>query len=535
MTETIRKHWTSLLGALFLICSVSYLFKYSVDQGWITDSMKIGTGLLLGAGLGLIGFKLIASRRQAAGEITSGLGAAVLYTTFSFSGIYFALWDSMTVFLCMVAVTVALTFLAYRYGLRILMNIALLGALSAPLVMRPESDQVFTLFLYLLVINTAYFYLSIRRQWQEARLVSFLGTWLLYAVYYVLFDPALDSVWSLPFRYAAAAFVFYVIGFLISSWKSNQCFDGLNLYLGFANAVLFGVWSVTILDGLTSYSYPLFAMGLLYVLLAYLVFRLTGKTVSSPVLVKLVGGVFLLLVAVSQLGQGMEIKPLISVFVWGTLAALLLVPGKKLRNDWLMLFSFLIWIGVTLYWFSVTWETPRGEWFGTYIPFLNWGAMAWILLAALGFYYSLRGQLSGVKDAEVSLILSRIFSVISHIIVGGLLTVQVENVFEEYELSSFFDMEMTLSVVWGIYALLLFLWGAFSKQQLFRYFGSAVLLLVTVKVLLLDLSGADTIYKVLVLFVMGCISLSITYINNKWKVQTPKPAAGEEAAAEIEV
>lgn len=511
----LKKHWTSLLGAFFIICSVVYLFKYSVDQGWITNTMKIGAGLLFGAGFGLSGWKLIAGRKPFIGEIVSGLGAAVLYTTFSFSGIYYALWDSMTVFLCMIAVTVGLIALAYRHGLRILMNIALLGSLTAPLVMRPEGDQVFTLFLYLLVINSAYFFLSIRQGWQEFRLVAFLGTWVLYTAYYLQFDPATDSFWSLPFRYATAAFLFYVIGFMLSSWKNGLKFDGLNLYLGFANAVLYGVWGVTLLDGTVTFAYPLAIMGLLYIALGYAVFALTRTVTAPAVMVKFLGGLFLLLLSVSQLGKGMDVKPLVSVFVWGVLAAALTVLAGRLRMEWLQIASIAIWIGVSSYWFVVTWDTPRGEWFGTYIPFLNWGAVAWMLLAGLGFHYSLRGGFRSVKDG-LGIFLSRTFAVISHLIVGGLLMVQVENVFEEYKISRFVDAALTLSVVWGVYAMLLFLWGAYSKQRLFRVFGSVVLGLVTLKLLLLDLSGEDTIFKVLVLFAMGCISLTITYINHRW-------------------
>jgi uncharacterized membrane protein len=523
MPDLFKKHWTSFLGALFVICSIVYLFKYTIDQGWITPTMKTGAGLLLGAGLGLLGLKLILGKRLFIGEIISGLGAAVLYTTFSFAGIYYAMWDSITVFLSMLALTVGLTLTAYRYGLRILMNLAMLGSLAAPLVMRPEGDQVFTLFLYLLVINAAYFALSIRKQWPEFRLLGFAGTWITYIVYYIHFDPASDTWWSMPFRYAAAAFAFYVIGFLVSSWKSGLQFDGLNLYLGFVNAVLFGVWCVTLLDGIVDMAYPLAGMGILYLLLAGVVYWCTGKAAGPAFAVKITGGALLLLLSVSQMGEGLEVKPLISVYVWGLLAALLMAAAKRFRAEWLQAVSVSVWTGVTLYWFAVTWDAPRGEWFGVYIPFLNWAAVAWILLAALGFWYSLGAAFSAVKG-NARMVLSCIFSVISHIIVGGLLMLQIINVFEEYELSGFWDEDLTLSVVWGIYALLLFLWGAFSKQRMFRVFGSVVLGLVSVKVLFYDLSGEDTVYKVLVLLAMAAISFAISYINHRWKDEPPSEA-----------
>lgn len=527
MPELFKKHWTSFLGALFVICSILYLFKYTLDQGWITNSMKSGAGLLFGAGLGLLGFKLILGKRLFIGEIVSGMGGAVLYATFAFSGVYFALWDSVTVFLAMLVLTIGLTVLSYRFDLRVLMNMALLGSLAAPLFLRPEQDQAFSLFLYLLVLNSGYFWLSIRKLWAEFRLLAFVGTWLTYAVYYIHFDPATDVLWSLPVRYASATFLFYVLGFLISSWKTNPRFDGLNLYLGFVNAVLFGSWSLVLLDGILPVAYPLAAMGLVYLLLAWLAYRIAGKEASLAVTCKAAGGVLLVLFSFSQMGEGLAVKPLISVYVWGVLAVLLMGAAKRFRMEWLQLVSVVMWVGVTLYWFATTWDVPRGEWFGVYIPFLNGAALAWVLLAALGFWYSLSATFSALKE-EGRLFVSCLFALASHLIVGGLLTLQIGNVFEEYDLSSFWDLNLTLSLVWGLYALLLFLWGASSKQRVFRYFGSAVLALVSVKVLLYDLSGEDSIYKVLVLLAMAAISFAISYINHRWKTEPSAPPAGPE-------
>lgn len=522
MPELFRKHWTSFLGTIFVLCSILYLFQYTVDQGWITPSMKTGAGLLFGGALGLLGFKLIIGKRLFIGEMISGLGGSILYATFAFSGVYFALWDSGTVFLAMLALTVGLTLLSYRYDLRILMNMALLGSLAAPIFLRPEQDQAFSLFLYLLVVNSGFFWLSVRKRWAEFRLVAFAGTWLTYAVYYIHFDPATDVLWSMPFRYATATFLFFVLGFLFSSWKTSLQFNGLNLYLGFVNAVFFGCWSVVILDGIVPMSLPLAVMGVIYLGLAGVIRSISDKDGFIAAAINALGGVLLLLLALAQLGRGLEVKPLINVYVWGILAVLLMGASRRLRMGWLQGISIFLWSGVTLYWFEKAWDVPRDRLFGAYIPFLNSGALAWALLAGLGFWFSLRAVFPALKE-QGQAVFSRIFSLVSHLIIGGLLMVQVTNIFEEYAVGAFWDLELTLSVVWGIYALLLILWGAWSRQQVFRIFGSTVLVLVSVKLLFLDLYGEDHIYKVLVLLVMAAISFGISYINHKWKPEREEP------------
>jgi hypothetical protein len=275
---------------------------------------------------------------------------------------------------------------------------------------------------------------------------------------------------------------------------------------------------VSILDGVITVAAPLAATGLLFIIMAFIVYQLTGH-LTLAVWTKLAGGVFLFLIAAAQFGQGWESKPLINVYIWATVIVVMYIIGRLTTLELFKLASYAVWLVIVLYWFIVTWDTPRGEWFGMYIPFLNWGALAWIILAGIGFYYSTRVIFNSLKERG-TLWFNSMNAVVSHLIVGGLLTVQVENLFEEYAVPNFFDYQMTLSMTWGIYALLLFLWGAYSRQQVFRIFGSIVLLLVTGKTLFFDLAGEDTIYKVIILFALGVISFFITWINNRWNHKT---------------
>ncbi|MFX3633109.1 MAG: DUF2339 domain-containing protein [Candidatus Pristimantibacillus sp.] len=526
MYNLLRKHWTSLLGVLFVLTAFVTLFKYTIDQGWITDWMKIGVGLLIGAGLSIIGLKLAGKQKWAVtGQIVLGLGASILYATFAFSGIYYRLWDSMTVLLGMAAVTAALTYYAYRFDSRLVMNIALAGGLLSPLLMRPETDQVFTLFLYLLVMNSAFLFMSIVKGWSELRTASFIGSWLMYIVYFFQFTPDMDGMWSMPFRYALAAFLFYQIGLLVSSWMNKLYFDGLNLYLSLVNGVMFGFWALLLLNGDIHYGYPLAFIGVIYIVCGTLINRLLDKIeVASAVYWSV--GFLLVLLAVNQAGSGMEIQPLVSVLVWGGVAVALALIGQYKRWILLTIFSLGIWFIVGFYWYIVTWSTPRGEWFGTYIPFLNWSAMAWFLLAGLGFYFSMRVSMPSFTQSA-NRVMSNVYALLSHLIVGGLLTRQIENIFTEYFVdapSLYLNLSLTLS--WGIYALILILWGAYRQQSLFRWFGASVLVLTAIKAIFMDLSGKESLYKVVVLLVLGGISFLITWINGKWA------AAGKEVETE---
>lgn len=509
----LRKHWTSILGVVFIVSAVVTLFQYSMEQGWLTNTLKIGFGLLAGAGLGIAGMKLTDSYRWT-GELLFGAGAGLLYATIAFAGIYYDLWSPMTVFLGMVAVTILLIYYAYRHDSRLLMATALSGALLSPLMMRPETDQVFTLFLYLLVVNVAFFTLSILKSWTELRIGAFGGSWLLYAVYFIHFDPVMTEVWSLPFRYAFAAFIFYVLALMLASWRQPSCFDGWNLYLGMANGILFGLWAIVIWEGIVHYAVPLGGMGILYSACGMLIFRTTGRMATAAGSY-VVSGLLLCLLAVTHMGQGMDIKPLVNVYIWSAVAAATVYIGQKRGRAWSLYGGYAVWFVVVCYWYGVTWDSPRGDWFGTFVPFLNWGAISWLLLAALGFYFSLIRHYPGAnQDGQQLLRLGS--SVAAHLIVGGLLTLQILTAFQVYGWETSGTLQITLSAMWGLHSLLLFLWGGFSRQVFFRWFGAIVLILVAFKSIFIDLEGQETLLKVGVLLILGLLSFVITWINGRW-------------------
>ncbi|MFC5531341.1 DUF2339 domain-containing protein [Cohnella yongneupensis] len=523
METIVRKHWTSLLGVLFVLSAFITLFKYSLDEGWITDVMKIGFGLLCGTGLSVAGLEASRKRRSAyVSQIVLGLGACVLYATFSFAGIYYGLWSPMTVLIGMTAVTAGVTAFSYRFGSRLLMNISLAGGLLSPLLMQPETDQVFSLFIYLFVINAAFFSISVAKRWSELRVHAFIGTWIIYAAYFVHYNPPVDGLWSMPLRYALAAFAFYAIGFMIASWRSNRCFDGWSMYLSLANGILFGCWAINILQDDLPYSVVIALLGAVFIGTGMFMLRLVGKADSASVS-HMLAGMLLLLLASSSLGSGLEAKPLVNVFVWGGIAGLLALVGQVKHWMSAAIASVVIWTVVGIYWFVETWDAPRGEWFGTFIPFLNWGAMAWVLLAAIGFYYAMRGIVVRSTDNS-AYVMSMLFALLSHLIVGGLLTVQIQNVFLVY-FDEYSDqlLQLSLTVSWGIYALLLYLWGAHQRQILFRIFGSVVLVLVAIKAIFMDLQGEEALYKVFVLLVLGGISFLITWVNAKWRQEEGNP------------
>lgn len=132
-----------------------------------------------------------------------GIGACILYVALAL--VYYSIWEPTPILIGMTAITVALTLYASKFKSRLLMNIAVAAALLAPLFVRPELDQSFPVYLYLLVLNCAFIYLSYVKKWMEVRFFSYAGTWLLYLFYFIYPTPPMVGGWSLPISYALSA------------------------------------------------------------------------------------------------------------------------------------------------------------------------------------------------------------------------------------------------------------------------------------------------------------------------------------------
>jgi uncharacterized membrane protein len=508
-----KKNWTTYLGVVFFLAAFAYLLQISIEADWFTPTVKITIGLIFSGALMAAGASLIFRGSSMLGQFVAGSGVAVTATTFSFAGIYYEIWSPMTVFIAMIPLVAVTSWFSYQYSLRILMNTSLLGAVVAPMLLRPETDQVFTLFLYLLILNVAYFFVSVQKRWSELYVTAFFATWLLYLIYMIQFHPDVNHWFALPIRYAFAAFIFYHIALAWSSWQMRKSVSGLPLYLSVFNGIFFVLWLSFLLQdvggtiGQNATSITLLLTGFMYLLLSIVVYRLDRQMVI-PFSLYLYGGITLIMQGISQMLNNNPFEVVINVFLWLGFSVILIFLANWQRIIWLFYMSQIVWAIVLLYWFITTWGSTHGDWLGFYVPFMNNGALAWILLAAMGFFFSIK-----MKDG-----LEYIFAVISHLVVGGLLTVQIMNIWEFYELKGI-SMLLSLSIVWGIYALLLFLWGAYRQENLYRIFGSIVLVIVAVKAIFIDLWGSDNVYKIIVLLILGAISFIISFINNRWKTK----------------
>lgn len=173
--------WLGRIGVGLLLLGVAFLYKYSEDQGWISDPMRIGFGLALGIGMLAFGLKIYEDRRPFS-QILLGGGAGALYITgYGAYGAY-SLVSWGTAFIFMAAVTALAFALSLRQNEAVLSLIATAGGLATPFVLYTEGGSLGGLVAYTCVIlagaAAVYFY----KGWASLILTAFFGTWAVFLV-----------------------------------------------------------------------------------------------------------------------------------------------------------------------------------------------------------------------------------------------------------------------------------------------------------------------------------------------------------------
>ena len=183
--------WLSKIGIALLLFGAAFLFKYSVDAGWLTPAVRVLFGVALGTFLLVSGLRTRRQEdRQRLGQILLGGSVAVFYGAVFAAYQLYGLVPHAVAFGGMVAVTALAFGLAIRQGDAALSVIGVLGGLATPFLLYTNEGSVPGLVGYtslvLLGAAAVYYY----RGWRSLLSVAYAGGWL------VLWLGMLDAFWT---------------------------------------------------------------------------------------------------------------------------------------------------------------------------------------------------------------------------------------------------------------------------------------------------------------------------------------------------
>lgn len=171
------ENWLSRIGIGLTLFGVAFLFRYSVDQGWLTPPVQVALGFVLGAALIGPGL-LVRQGRERLGQMLLGGGVATLYATIFAAYQLYGLVAYPLAFAGMAAVTVGAFMLAVQKGDAALAVVGVLGALGTPFLLYTEAGSLPGLVGYTCLVLAGACAVYLQKGWRALLYTAVLGGWL---------------------------------------------------------------------------------------------------------------------------------------------------------------------------------------------------------------------------------------------------------------------------------------------------------------------------------------------------------------------
>lgn len=517
LENAIGTRWIGRIGVVAILFGVAFFLKYSFDNRLIGETGRVMLGIFWGAAFIGIGEYLQKKRNMGLyGQMLSGGGLAVLYLALYAAFALYHLIPAPLASIGMLAVTTTGMALSIRYSTYSLAAIALLGGFLTPIMLSTGQNQPLTLFGYVLLLDAGTLLLLRFRCWPSLAAASLLGTVLLYAGWHSEFYSN-PQQW-LAFGIVATFFIFYNLYILISRLRSQNAESKVDPIIIFGSAAFLFLafcaqqhWHVT---------WPVKACALalagVEIALAGLV-RSRAPSGRMTVAACAAASVIMTVVATFVALEQRWLMPALAaeMAALGWIGFRLDLPALR-RGAYLLGLAVLFRFADDLFLYL--------EPFQRFIPVFN--GRFWVCGAAVaGFYLLLYFTAQNRDKLDVSeRNTPEILFTITQALTLALLSVEVHDFFR-YRSSghllrwgaSHYAYQLSLSVLWALYASLLTGVGIFRRLRGARILGILLLGATVLKVFLVDLSSLQTFYRIISFIVLGLLLLVVSYGYNRFK------------------
>lgn len=183
LEEAIGGRLMLWVGTIVLVLGVAFFLKYAFDNDWITESMRVGLGIVAGLGLTFAGDRFARRGYRAYGQVLAGGGLAALFLSIYAAFSYYELIGQTSAFLWLVVVTAGAAWLADRQKALGLAVMAVGGGFATPFLVGSGHDAQITLFSYDAILVCGTLFLARRHDWPILNALSFLLTWFTIAAW----------------------------------------------------------------------------------------------------------------------------------------------------------------------------------------------------------------------------------------------------------------------------------------------------------------------------------------------------------------
>src|SRR5215213_9109449 len=165
LEEAIGGRLLLYVGTIVLVLGAAFFLKYAFDREWITESMRVVLGGLVGMALVVGGLRLGRAGYDAYGQVLTGGGLAVLYLASYAAFGFYGLIGAGVAFALLTMVTAGAALLADRQDSQPMAVMAIGGGFLTPFLVGGTTDAQVTLFSYVTLLLLGTLHLARRRGW----------------------------------------------------------------------------------------------------------------------------------------------------------------------------------------------------------------------------------------------------------------------------------------------------------------------------------------------------------------------------------
>lgn len=486
--ETDPQEWLARIGIGLVLFGGAFLFKYSIDMGWVTPAVRILFGLVLSGGLLSAGTKL-RDEQMRLSQILFGGGIALLYVCIWAATQLYQMVPPALGLMGMLGVTAGAFSLSFKQSEQSLTIVGTLGGLLAPFIIDVPGGSVAMHSLYCTFIFAWGVWLYQQKNWPIVLTVTTLTTWLALWSSFSIQDPVgLDRVIAQVVSLITNLVPMILVwGRLFSTTSQSESLDNQTRNTLFASCLL-----------------PTLGVAIH----AHSLWDLTTDQLST--LLAVLGGLQALY-GMNRVQRGDRKNAAISLAGLVTLAS---AAAIGMDDGWQMLAAVAVGVGALHLARQSGWKEI------TMLTHLMFGWQLYMI------FFDLIGGLLG-KDLEPFTVFATVVGIAAALYVSQFM--EDSQIRRKYEAASFVTFMLLVqnaledipgggaltSLIWGISGVGLFVHGVRAKDAEYQNIGKVTILLVVIKMFLIDLATLEAIWKILAFLSVGGAFLVGAYWTKK--------------------